>query len=159
MIFVTLGTQDKQFNRLIKAIDKEIVAGTIKEEVIVQSGYSTYESKNMIIKKMIPLAEFNEYVKKCNLLITHAGVGSIMTGLLNNKKVIAVARKRAFHEHNNDHQLQIAEEFDKMGYIKHVQNLDNLGSAIKDIKKFKPKKYKSNNNDFVKVVSDFIDNN
>ena len=45
MIFVTLGTQDKDFSRLLKAIDREIEKGTIKEKVIVQAGHSKYESR------------------------------------------------------------------------------------------------------------------
>ena len=61
MIFVTLGTQDKDFSRLLKAIDREIEKGTIKEKVIVQAGHTKYESKNMEIFDLIPTDEFDDH--------------------------------------------------------------------------------------------------
>ena len=159
MIFVTLGTQDKGFSRLLDAIDKEIKNGNIKERVIVQAGHTEYTSKNMEILKLVPMEEFDKYIKECDILITHAGVGSIMTGITNNKKVIAAARLKEYEEHNNNHQIQIATEFSNQGYIIYLENLDDLGKVLKEIDKFKPKKFKSNNKNFIKVIEDFIDNN
>ena len=65
----------------------------------------------MKIFDLIPMDEFDEMIKKCDLLITHGGVGSIITGLKNNKKVIAAARLSKYNEHVNDHQLQIIDNF------------------------------------------------
>lgn len=159
MIFVTLGTQDKSFVRLLDAIEEQIKCGNIKEKVIVQAGYTDYESSYMEVYKLMPMDEFDNYIKKCNLLITHAGVGSIMTGLNNNKKVIAVPRLKEYNEHTNDHQIQIAREFSKAGYIINLENVNNLSDTLKLVKTFKPKKLKSNNKNFVKIIEDFIDNN
>lgn len=86
MILVTLGTQDKPFTRLLKAINKEIEKGTIQEEVIVQAGCTKYESQNMKILDYIPVDEFSGLVNKADLVITHAGVGSILTALKQGKK-------------------------------------------------------------------------
>ena len=158
MIFITLGTQDKSFKRLLEEIDKQINLGNITEEVIVQAGYTDYESNNMKIFKMIPMEEFDKYIKECDLLITHAGVGSIMSGLINDKKVIAAARLKKYNEHTNDHQLDIASSFSKEGYIL-TTNIDDLDKILKEVKTFKPKKFKSNNKNFIKIIEDFIDNN
>ena len=89
MIFVTLGTQDKSFERLLKAIDKEIEKGNIKEKVIVQAGLTKYESPNMEILDLISEDEFDRLVDECDLLITHGGAGSILAGIKKNKKIIA----------------------------------------------------------------------
>lgn len=159
MIFVTLGTQDKSFSRLLDAIEKQIKIGNIKEKVIVQAGHTDYISDNMEIFKIIPMDEFDKYIKECDLLITHAGVGSIMTGLNNNKKVIAAARLKEYNEHTNNHQIQIAEEFSKEGYILYLDNFDKLGELLEKIKKFKPRKFKGNNEKFVNIIENFIDNN
>lgn len=159
MIFVTLGTQDKSFSRLLDAIEKQIKNGTIKEKVIVQAGYTDYISDNMQILKMIPMEEFDKYIKECDLLITHAGVGSIMTGLSNNKKVIAAARLKEYNEHTNNHQIQIATEFSKEGYIIYLDNFDNLDKVLEKVKTFKPKKFKYNNKSFISIIENFIDNN
>ena len=158
MILVTLGTQDKNFSRLLDAVQKQIDDGNIKEEVIVQAGCTKYESKDMKIFDLLDQEEFKKLISKCDLLITHGGVGSILTGLKNNKKVIAAARLSKYKEHMNDHQLQIIEKFTKSGYILELKDFDKLDEVIEKSKKFKPKKYQSNTDNMIKLISNFIDN-
>ena len=158
MIFVTLGTNDESFERLLKAIDKEIDKGTIKERVVVQSGCTKYESKNMEIMDLIPREDFDRYISECDLLITHGGVGSILTGINHNKKVIAVPRLAKYKEHGNDHQLQIVENFSKRKFILAVKDLNQLGKTIEKAKRFKPQKFVSNTNNIISLIEDYIDN-
>lgn len=158
MILVTLGTQDKQFYRLLDAVQKQIDNNIIKDEVIVQAGYSSdYKSKDMKIFDLIPMDEFDKLIEECDILITHGGVGSIVTGLKNNKKVIAAARLSKYKEHVNDHQLQIIENFTNSGYILSLDEFDKLDVILKSIKTFKPKKYKSNTTKFINLVKKEID--
>lgn len=158
MILITLGTQDKKFYRLLDIVQEQINTGNIADEVIVQAGCSSdYKSDNMKIFDLIPMDEFDSLIKKCDLLITHGGVGSIITGLKNSKTVIAVPRLSKYNEHTNDHQLQIIENFSKEGYILKLDESDDLGKVLKDAKKFKPKKYVSNNKKFQKLVKIKID--
>lgn len=159
MILVTLGTQDKNFKRLLDAIEKEINKGTIKDEVIVQAGCTKFKSDKMEILDLIPIDKFDDYIKKCDILITHGGVGSIITGLKNNKVVIAAPRLAKYKEHMNDHQLQIVENFSESGYIIPLFDLDKLDEALKKAKTFKPKKYKSNTKNMINIVKNYIDNN
>lgn len=88
MILVTLGTQDKSFERLLKAIDKEIEKGNIKDKVLVQAGYTKYKSDNMEIFKSVSNDRLEELMDEASLIITHGGVGSILTALKHHKKVI-----------------------------------------------------------------------
>ena len=157
MIFVTLGTQDKDFSRLLKAIDKEIEKGTIKEKVIVQAGHTKYESKNMEIFDLIPTDEFNEIIEKCDLIITHGGVGNILSAIKKNKPVIAAARLKKFKEHTNDHQKQIIGEFSKQGYILELRDFGKVGKMIEKAKTFKAKKFKSNTKNMIKLIEDYIE--
>ena len=161
MILVTLGTQDKAFVRLLKAIDREIENGNIMGKVIVQAGFTKgkYESKKMEIFELIDRDEFNELVNKCDYLITHGGVGSILTGLKAGKKVIVCPRLFKYKEHMNDHQVQIVEEFSKAGYILAFNENDDLSKIIKKIPNFKPKKFVSNTENIVNMISNYIDNN
>ncbi len=159
MIFVTLGTQDKQFTRLIKNIDDEIKKGNMKEKVIVQAGITKYDTKDMEMFDLLPKEDFDKYIKECDLLITHGGVGSILTGLKNNKKVIAAPRLFKYNEHMNDHQKQIIERFSHDGYILAYNEEDKLSDILKKVPKFKPKKYISNTDNMVKLISDYIDKN
>ena len=88
MIFVTLGTQDKDFSRLLKAIDEEIKRGNIKEKVVVQAGYTKYSSENMEIFDLIPTDEFNELIEKSSVVITHGGVGNILSAIKKDNNLI-----------------------------------------------------------------------
>ena len=157
MIFVTLGTQDKGFPRLLEAIDKQIEKGNIKEKVIVQAGLTEYDSDNMEIFDLVPQKEFDKYVDEASLIITHGGAGSILTAVKKDKKVIAAARLAKYKEHNNDHQLQIVDEFSKCGYILKLDNFDELDKVIKKAKSFKPKKYVSNTKNIENLVIKYIE--
>ena len=159
MILVTLGTQDKSFTRLLDAIQKQIDLGNIKDKVIVQAGCTKYNSKDMQILDLIPYDEFEKYIKECDLLITHGGVGSIITGLKNKKKVIAAARLTKYKEHTNDHQLKIIKNLSVSGYILPLDNFDELDKVLALSKTFKPKTYKSNTSNMIKLISNYIDNN
>ena len=153
MILITLGTQDKKFYRLLDSVQKLIDNKTINEKVIVQAGVSDdYVSKDMEIFDLIPMEKFEDLIKSCDLLITHGGVGSIITGLKHNKKVIACPRLEKYGEHINDHQLQIIDNFTKSGFILGYNENDDLAKILKNVKKFKPKKYTSNVNSFIKKI-------
>ena len=157
MIFVTLGTQDKSFKRLLEAIQKQIELGNIKDKVIVQAGYTKFKSKDMEIFDYVPMEKFNEYLKECDILITHGGVGNILSGLKNNKKIIAAARLAKYGEHTNDHQLQIVNKFAKEGYILKLEDFSKLDELLIKCKTFKPKKYVSNTKNFCKKLKEEID--
>lgn len=158
MILILLGTQDKPFNRLLEAVDKAINDGYIKEEVIAQIGFTKYKSKNIKTFELIPKEEYENIIGRADLIITHAGVGSILTGLNKNKKVIAAARLKEYGEHTNNHQLQILNELYKKGYILRLDDFNDLPKVLEEAKTFKPNKYKSNNKKFVKMIEDYIDN-
>ena len=157
MIFVTLGTQDKGFPRLLEAIDKQIEKGNIKEKVIVQAGLTEYESDNMKIFDLVPQSEFDNYIDEASLIITHGGAGSILTAVKKGKKVIAAARLAKYKEHNNDHQLQIVKEFSDKGYILELDDFDQLDKVLKKAKTFKPKKYISNTKHIEELVTKYIE--
>lgn len=159
MIFVTVGTQDVPFDRLLKAVEKQIKNGNIKEEVIVQCGKTKFKSKNMKFINFLEIEEFNKLIKKANLIICHGGVGSILDGLKNNKVVIACPRLAKYKEHNNDHQLEIINKFSNDGYIIPLKDPNKLDIALEQALIFRPKKYKSNTNNMIKIIEDFIDNN
>lgn len=157
MILVTLGTQDKTFVRLLDEIDKLINKGIIQDKVIVQAGFTKYSSDNMEIFDLIPKDEFNNLMSKADLVITHGGVGNIISALEKNKKVIAVPRLAKYGEHINDHQTQIIAKFNDLGYIIGLQDVDELDRAIKEVKKFNPQKFVHDNSKMLSLVSKLID--
>ena len=157
MILVVLGTQDKEFPRLLEAVDKEIEKGNIKDKVVVQAGQTKYESKNMEIFDLIPAPEFDKLLDKADLVITHGGAGSILSAIKKGKKIIAAARLAKYKEHHNDHQRQIIKEFADQGYILELRDFNKLGKMLEKIKSFKPKKFESNTNNMIKLIEDYIE--
>ena len=157
MILVTLGTQDKLFIRLIKEVEDLVKNGLIKEEVIVQTGDTTYQSPYLKIYRYFTEDEYNEYIKKSSFIITHGGVGTTTKALEMDKKVIAVARLKKYKEHVNDHQLQIINSFSKKGYI--LDGTYDLAKCVEKIPTFKPAKYESNTTNFINYLEEWIREN
>ena len=101
--------------------------------------------------------KFNELMETCNLLITHGGVGTIISGLKNGKKVIAVPRLQKYGEHVNDHQLQIIENFSEAGYVLAAYDVGELDKALQKVGDFEAKQYISNTQQMLRLVKECID--
>lgn len=157
MIFVLLGTQNNSFKRLLVEIENLISNGIIKEEVIVQAGHTKYETNKMKVLDMISLEKLEQYEKEAELIITHGGVGSIITSIKKNKKVIAVPRLHKYGEHVNDHQMEIVELFNQKKYIIGIKDVSELKEAIKKSKDFVPEKYELNNKKMLNTIEEFIE--
>ena len=159
MILVLLGTQNNDFHRLLQEVEKNIENKVITEEVIVQAGYTKYESDKMKIVDLIPAEKLSKLQDKASLIISHGGVGSIISSIEKGKKVIAVPRRHEYGEHVNNHQIQIVKEFNEKGYIIGIENVEDLKYAIIKSKTFVPTKYEPNNHKILKIIEDFIDKN
>lgn len=156
MIFVTLGSQKFQFNRLLKAIDELIEKGVIQEDVFAQTGYSDYEPKNFKYKQFLDREEFSAYQDKSDLIITHGGTGAIVGALKKEKKVIAVPRLAKYGEHVDDHQLQIIDIFTETNYIFACKECDELSNVYKLTQVEEKDRFKSNNSVFVDHIRNVI---
>lgn len=159
MILVMLGTQNNSFHRLLEEIQKCIDNNIINDEVIVQAGSTKFKTKDMKLYKIMSAKRLEEYVKQADFVICHGGVGSIVTALKHDKKVIAVPRQEKYNEHVNDHQVQIVEAFNMQGFIKGVTEIENLETAIKELPEFQPQPFVSNNAHILGIIEDFIENN
>ncbi len=156
MILVTLGTQDKDFSRLLVAIDNEIKKGNIKEKVVVQAGCTNYTSDRMEIFDLVPPEKLNRLIDQSRLVITHGGVGSILSAIKKGKIVIAAPRLKKYGEHVNDHQKQIVKEFSEDGYILELRDFNKLGKMLEKAKSFRPKKFQSNTQNMVFLIDSYI---
>lgn len=157
MILVLLGTQNKPFDRLLKAISKEIKNGNIKDKVVAQTGCTVYKDENIEMFDYKPKEEINELINKANIIITHGGVGTIIECIDLGKKVVVAPRLSKYKEHTNDHQLQITKEFAEKGYIIPLYKFSDLKEALQKAKKLKIKKYESNNENFKNKIKEYID--
>ena len=154
MIFVTLGSQKFQFNRLLKAVDEL----KVDEEIFAQIGYSDYLPQNYEYKKFLDREEFSLIMDKADIVITHGGTGAIIGAVKKEKKVIAVPRLVQYGEHVDDHQIQIVEQFKELNLIYACEDM-NLKKALDVIQKTEYKKYQSNTRNIIKNIEKFIGEN
>ena len=103
MIFVTVGTHEQPFNRLIQKVDGLKRDGIIKDDVIIQTGFSTYEPKYCQWSKLIPYQQMIRNVADARIVITHGGPASFIMPLQIGKTPIVVPRQHQFNEHVYDH--------------------------------------------------------
>lgn len=130
MIFVTVGVQ-LPFDRLIKAIDEWTGTAT-GVEVIAQTGFSTYQCRNIEARPYMELASFNAFVTRAELVVAHAGMGSILTALELGKPIIVMPRRAELGEHRNDHQLSTARHMTEHGLIEVVSDEQQLIARLDD---------------------------
>ena len=157
MIFVVLGTQKFQLNRLLKLIDDLIEKRKVVEPVFAQIGNSSYVPKNYEYTKFMDKEDFEEKVEACDILISHSGVGTIITGLKNEKPVIVYPRLEKYGEHVDDHQLEIGESFSANNFVYLCKDNDDLASLIENCKSHKFNEYVSERKKMVNTIRNFLE--
>lgn len=131
MIFVTVGTHEQPFNRLIKEVDRLIETGIIKDEVFIQTGYSTYEPKFCKWSSLISFDKMNELMQKSDIIISHGGPATFMSAITNGKKPIVVPRQEKYNEHVNDHQVDFAQQVkERYNSIEVITEISELGNYL-----------------------------
>ena len=141
MIFVTVGSQKFQFNRLLKKIDELVDKKVISDEVFAQVGVSDYKPINYDYIDFMTQEEFNKKIDKCSLLITHAGTGVIVNAVKKGKKIIATPRLAKYGEHVDDHQIQLIQQFDELNFIEPLYDLEEIERKIREVNIKSYKKY------------------
>lgn len=164
MIFVTVGTHEQQFNRLVKCLDELREKNIIDEEVIIQTGFSTYEPKFCQWSKLFKYSEMVENVLKARIVITHGGPSSFIMPLQIGKIPVVVPRKFDFDEHVNNHQVDFCVEVaNRQGNIIVVEDVEKLEEVLLNYDEIiakMPTGLKSNNvkfnDELEKIVSKLI---
>lgn len=133
MIFVTIGTQ-APFDRFIKIIDE--LALQLGEEIVAQVYQLGFEAKNIKTVNFLAPDEFNDLFKEASLIVSHAGMGTILSALQMHKPIIIFPRIAALGEHRNEHQMATAEKFKELGSVYVAMNEEELKALLlrKDLK-------------------------
>lgn len=108
MIYVTVGSHDQPFDRLIKEMDR--ISGELGIKTVIQTGCSGVRPKNAEWRDYYPFDEAEELIGKAEAVVGHAGIGTVISARRANKPLIIVPRQKKFGEHFNDHQLEISRE-------------------------------------------------
>lgn len=156
MLFVILGTQKFQLNRLLKEMDELIEQGVITQEVIAQIGVSDYEPKRYKYYRYLDKSQFDDFISQASLIITHSGVGSIITALKAKKPVVVYPRLQKYHEHVDDHQLDIAKAFETKNYVLCRHEEDTLAEVINRCNEYPFAEYVANTNRISGIINEFL---
>lgn len=155
MIFVTVGTHEQQFDRLIKYVDEL----NLPEEVIIQRGYSDYIPRNCRAEKLLPYEKMKQYTEQARIVITNGGPGSIMMPLQMGKIPIVVPRQKKFGEHVNDHQVEFVQKISGTTDIIPVYDIEKLEDIIRDYDRIASgsAEVKSNNARFNRRLEEIVE--
>jgi UDP-N-acetylglucosamine transferase subunit ALG13 len=155
MIFATIGTQ-APFDRFVKMLD-DLCKG-LDEDVVVQTIKSEYVPQNVKCVDFLPPDVFAEYFNKARMVIAHAGMGTILSALKQDKPIIVVPRLACLKEHRNDHQIATAMRMDELGYVYVAYDKKQLKDLMMQ-KDLKPLKHIGNqaSESLVESLTEFID--
>ena len=156
MIFVTLGSQKFQFNRLLKILDGLIENHVINQEVFAQIGYSDYRPQHYAYTKFLNRNDFLQKIRQSDYVITHGGAGAIISAVKARKKIIVVPRLAKFGEHVDDHQMQLVEQFDNMGIITSCYDCSTLQIAFEKARDKVLMPYESNTSGIIQSIEAFL---
>ena len=156
MIFLTLGSQKFQFDRLIKMVDELAEKGVIQDEIVAQTGFSKYEPVHFKTEPFMDALRFNECVNRADVIISHAGTSTIIKAVKAGKKVIVVPRLAKYGEHVDDHQTQITEMFCDLNIVMACNDGESLEEKLEEIKTKEFQKYVSNTENVIRAVDQCI---
>lgn len=105
MILVTVGTQ-LPFDRLISALDA--IAPSVARPMFAQTGKGRYAPTNMEWQPLVEPAEFETRIRSAELIVAHAGIGTVLMAQRHRKPIILFPRRADLHEHRNNHQMATA---------------------------------------------------
>ncbi len=157
MILLTVGTVFP-FDRLVKAVDTAAEKIQFHEEIIAQTGDCSYVPRNFKSVPFLEKSQLDKYITEASAIISHAGVGSIKSALSSYKPLLVMPRLKKYHEHVNDHQLILAERFEKLGYLLAAYDQECLAEKMIELKSFVPRKYELNTESAVARISDYLNN-
>lgn len=136
MVFVTVGTHEQPFDRLLRAVDALVADGSLDEPVFVQAGYCGYEPRRCEWERFLPAREMRERMEAADVVVTHGGPSSFIEAMAAGKVPVVVPRRAELGEHVNDHQVEFVRAVaERMGGIVPVYDVSALGGAIEEARR------------------------
>jgi len=137
LILVLCGTQMQDFSRMIRVVENL----ADNNQVVVQAGHTKYKSPKMEIFDFIPSDKMKELYKNADYIITHAGAGSMFQAIKTNKKTLVFPRLQKYGEHVDDHQLQLSQKLEDLGYLIVFDENDEIHEKFLFLQQFIPRFY------------------
>jgi UDP-N-acetylglucosamine transferase subunit ALG13 len=157
MIFVVVGTQGS-FDRLVMTVD-DWARERARDDVFAQIGDGEWTPRYIQWTRYLSPVEFQRRFEDAAAIVSHAGMGTIITALRLGKPILVMPRSGKMGEHRNDHQLATAGAFQSLGYVQAAQNEQDLHRMLDSLESFSVEKtvgpYASE--DLLRGITRFID--
>ena len=135
MIFVTVGTHEQPFDRLVKEIDRLVEKSIVTEQVFIQTGYSLYEPQFCEHAKFLKFNEMLDKIENARVVITHAGPSSIMLALYKGKTPVVMPRQKEHGEHVDNHQMSFCRKLEDKGTVLAAYKSEEIKKKIENYEK------------------------
>lgn len=129
-VFVTVGNAHVPFDRLTRMVDEARRRAGVAIEGVCQLGTSTFCPEGLRPERMLGRLQFEDEIRRAELVVCHAGVGTLSTCLRLGKRPVAIARRASLGECVNEHQMDIVDELARSGRIAAVEDAGQLASLL-----------------------------
>lgn len=153
-IFASVGNATQPFDRFLAMVDEAAARAALP--ALVQTGAGTYRPRHADAVQFVGRAEFEDLCRAADHVITHAGVGSVMTAVRLGKVPIVVPRRSDLNEVINDHQFELATELSRMGWCRVARGLEDLVGFLQAPAAAVPASESVSNQLMRDLVADFI---
>lgn len=156
MVFVTVDTHEQPFDRLMREVERLVLAGGLSD-VTVQYGYSTVQPRGCRCEAFLPYPEMLRLYEKADAVVCHGGPSTFLEAMSYGKVPVVVPRQAAFGEHVNDHQVSFCRQFaERVGGIEVVGDVSGLAAVIARARAASPGEIKTNNARFCEELGERI---
>jgi len=156
VIFLTVGSMFP-FDRLVQSVDEMVGNKLITDTVVAQIGDGKYEPKHMAFDRYLAKPEYDQRVMEAEILVAHAGAGTIALALKHGKRLLVVPRRGEFREHVNDHQVVTARKYEEMGYVLVAQNMTDIPMKLAALRDFQPRNRETHPQDLARRIGAFLE--
>lgn len=132
--FISLGNSKQHFSRLLEAV--KAYATLLPKPILVQCGHTpTLQIAECDVIDFISMDTFTQMVANAEILILHAGAGSVLHAVKSGKRPIVMPRRAVFNEHINDHQLEFAKALNALGKVVMIEEAQEMVGALGEVRK------------------------
>jgi len=131
VIFLSVGTQ-LPFERLVKTVDAWAAENT-ETKIFGQIGKTQYKPKHFSFSKRLTPRQYSEHINNCSIIVGHAGMGTIISGVDSGKPLVLMPRHESLGEHRNNHQIATADHFRRLGLVTIIEDKEEFDQAVKAI--------------------------
>lgn len=154
MMFVTVGTGPRGYDRLVRGVDA--IAPEFDEEIQVQIGRGDYVPDNVDWFRFTSEDAIHKLYRTANVVIAHAGAGTLLTALSYEKPIVVLPRREKHGEHNDDHQIELADALRDRPDVFVIDTTDELKPAVEKARSH-PGGSTTQSESLVQFLSEYID--